>query len=76
MKLVEFKSVDREGGETEVFLNPAYVEFLYTTKSKDRVGISLNSGNSIEVNGTLESVKDKIGINIEDSAYRRIDKSH
>jgi hypothetical protein len=76
MKLIEFKSVDNSGKEFTVFINPEYIESVFSGKDINSTGIGLISGNSFEVIDDLETVKEKLDINIEGTAYKRIDKSH
>ncbi|MCJ7449951.1 MAG: hypothetical protein MUO72_19940 [Bacteroidales bacterium] len=76
MKLFEFKAVDNYGNEYTIFINPECIESIYTVTNKSRIGISLVSGNSVEVNHTLKEVKKKLGIDIESTDYKRTDQTH
>jgi hypothetical protein len=76
MRLIEFKSVDNYGNEYTIFINPEYIESIYTVSNKSRIGIGLVSGNSVEVNHTLKEVKEKLGINIEGTDYKRTARAH
>ena len=76
MKLIEFKSVDNYGNELLIFINPEYIESVYTITNKSRIGIGLVSGNPVEVNHTLKEVKKKLGIDIESTDYKRTDQEH
>ena len=76
MRLVEFKAVDNYGNEYTIFINPEYIETIYTVTNKSRIGIGLVSGNPVEVNHTLEEVKEKLGIDIESTDYKRTDQEH
>jgi uncharacterized protein YlzI (FlbEa/FlbD family) len=76
MILIKFKSVDSYGNEHPIFINPEYIESVYTVTDKSRTGISLVSGNSVEVNHTLEEVKEKLSINIEGTDYKRTARAH
>jgi len=76
MKLIEFKSVDNYGNELLIFINPEYIESVYTITNKSRIGIGLVSGNPVEVTHTLKEVIEKLGINIESTDYKRIDQAH
>jgi uncharacterized protein YlzI (FlbEa/FlbD family) len=76
MKLIEFKAIDNFENEYTIFINPEYIESLYTITDKSRIGIGLVSGNPVEVNHTLEEVKEKLGIDIEHGDYKRTDRSH
>jgi hypothetical protein len=74
MKLIEFKAVG--ANDYTIFINPEYIVSVYTFTNKSRIGIGLISGDPVEVNHTLEEVKEKLGINIEDTDYKRSDKEH
>ena len=76
MRLIEFKAVDNYGNEYEIFINPECIESIYTVTNKSRVGISLVSGNPVEVNHTLKEVMKKLNINIESTDYKRTDQEH
>jgi hypothetical protein len=76
MKLIEFKTADNYGNEYIIFINPEYVESIYTVTDKSRIGIGLVSGNPVEVTHTLKEVMGKLGINIESTDYKRIDQEH
>jgi hypothetical protein len=76
MKLIEFKAVDNYGNEYKIFINPDHIESLYTVTNKSRIGIGLVSGNAVEVNHTLKAVKDKLGINVKSTDYKRTDEAH
>ena len=76
MRLIEFKAVDNYGNEYIIFINPECIESIYTVTNKSRIGISLVSGNPVEVNHTLKEVKDKLGIDIESTDYKRTDLEH
>jgi len=76
MRLVEFKSVDNNENEYKIFINPECIESVYTVTNKSRVRIGLVSGNPVEVNHTLQEVKDKLGIDIESTDYKRTDEVH
>jgi hypothetical protein len=76
MRLIEFNAVDNYGNEYLIFINPEYIESIYTITNKSRTGIGLVSGNPVEVNHTLEEVKKKLGIDIKSTDYKRTDKAH
>ena len=76
MRLVEFKSVDNYGNAYTIFINPEYIVSIYTVTNKGRIGIGLVSGNPVEVNHTLEEVKEKLGIDLERGDYKRTDQVH
>jgi hypothetical protein len=76
MRLIEFKAADNFGNEYTIFINPEYIESIYTITNKSRIGIGLISGNRVEVNHTLKGVKKKLGINIEGTDYKRTDLGH
>jgi uncharacterized protein YlzI (FlbEa/FlbD family) len=76
MRLVEFKAVDNYGNEYLIFINPEHIESIYTITNKSRIGIGLISGNPVEVNHTLKEVKDKLGIDIVSTDYKRTDEAH
>ena len=76
MKLVEFKAVDNYGNEYKIFINPEYIESVYTVTNKSRIGIGLVSGNPVEVNDTLKEVIKKLSIDIESTDYKRTDEAH
>ena len=76
MKLVEFKTADNHGNEYTIFINPEHIESVYTVQDKSRIGIGLVSGNPVEVNQTLEEVKEKLGLDIERTDYKRTDETH
>ena len=76
MKFIEFKAVDNYGNEYKIFINPECIESIYTVTNKSRVGISLVSGNPVEVNHTLKEVMKKLSINIESTDYKRTDEAH
>jgi uncharacterized protein YlzI (FlbEa/FlbD family) len=76
MRLIEFKAVDNYGNEYKIFINPECIESVYTITNKNRVGISLISGNPVEVNHTLKEVMKKLSINIESTDYKRTDLEH
>ena len=76
MNLIEFKAVDNYGNEYKIFINPECIESIYTVTNKSRVGISLVSGNPVEVNHTLKEVMKKLNINIESTDYKRTDLEH
>ena len=76
MKLIEFKAVDNYGNEYRIFINPDHIETIYTVANKSRIGIGLVSGNPVEVNHTLKEVKEKLGIDIESTDYKRTDEAH
>ena len=76
MRLIEFESVDNYGNEYSIFINPEYIESVYTITNKSRIGIGLVSGNPVEVNHTLKEVKEKLGIDIESTDYKRTDQDH
>ena len=76
MKLIEFKAADNYGNEYAIFINPEYIESIYSITNKSRTGIGLVSGNPVEVTHTLKEVKEKLGINIESTDYKRTDEVH
>jgi hypothetical protein len=76
MRLIEFKAVDNYGNEYEIFINPEFIESIYTVTNKSRTGIGLVSGNPVEVNHTFKEVKKKLGIDIECTDYKRTDEAH
>ena len=76
MKLIEFKAIDNYENEYTIFINPEYIESIYTVTNRSRIGIGLVSGNPVEVNHTLKEVKEKLGINIESTDYKRTDQAH
>jgi len=76
MRLIEFKSVDNYGNEFKIFINPEYIESVSTITNKSRIAIGLVSGNSVEVNHTLEEVVEKLAVNIESTDYKRTDQTH
>ena len=76
MKLIEFKAVDNYGNAYKIFINPECIESIYTVTNKSRIGIGLVSGNPVEVNHTLKEVKDRLGIDIESTDYKRTDQEH
>jgi uncharacterized protein YlzI (FlbEa/FlbD family) len=76
MRLIEFKAVDNYGNEYKIFINPECIESIYTVTNKSRIGIGLVSGNPVEVNNTLKEVKNKLGIDIESTDYKRTDEAH
>jgi uncharacterized protein YlzI (FlbEa/FlbD family) len=76
MKLIEFKTADNYGNGYTIFINPEYIESIYTVTNKSRIGIGLISGNPVEVNHTLKEVIEKLGIDIESTDYKRIDQEH
>ena len=76
MRLIEFKAIDNNENEYEIFINPEHIESLYTLKSNNRIGIGLASGNPVEVTNTLKEVIEKLGINLESTDYKRTDQEH
>jgi uncharacterized protein YlzI (FlbEa/FlbD family) len=76
MRLIEFKSVDNYGNEYLIVINPEHIESIYTITNKSRTGIGLVSGNSVEVNHTLKEVKEKLGIDIKSTDYKRTVRAH
>jgi hypothetical protein len=50
MRLIKFKSVDNYGNEFIMVFNPEHIESFYTVTNISRTGISLVSGNPVEVN--------------------------
>jgi len=49
MRLIEFKAIDNNENEYEIFINPEHIESLYTLKSNNRIGIGLASGNRLRL---------------------------
>ena len=76
MKLIEFKAIDNYENEYAIFINPVYIESIYTVTNTNRIGIGLVSGNPVEVTHTLKEVTEKLGINIECTDYKRTDQEH
>ena len=76
MKLIEFKAADNFGNDYTIFINPEYIESIYSITNKSRTGIGLVSGNPVEVTHTLKEVIKKLGINIESTDYKRTDEAH
>lgn len=76
MKLIQFKSADNNGNEYTIFINPEYIESIYTITNKSRIGIGLISGNPVEVNHTLKEVMEKLSTNIDSTDYKRTDLEH
>jgi uncharacterized protein YlzI (FlbEa/FlbD family) len=76
MRLIEFKGIDSYENGYTIFINPEFIESIYTVTNRNRIGIGLVSGNPVEVNHTLEEVKEKLGIDIERSDYKRTDQTH
>ena len=76
MRLVELKAVDNDGNGYIVFINPEYIESLYTVPNKGRTVIGMISGNPVEVNHTVKEVIGKTGLNIERTDYKRTDQVH
>lgn len=76
MKLIEFKAADNYGNEYVIFINPEYIESIYSITNKSRTGIGLVSGNPVDVTHTLKEVIEKLGINIESTDYKRTDQVH
>jgi uncharacterized protein YlzI (FlbEa/FlbD family) len=76
MRLIEFNAVDNYENEYLIFINPEHIESIYTITNKSRIGISLVSGNQVEVNHTLEEVIKKLGIDIKSTDYKRTARAH
>jgi hypothetical protein len=76
MKLIEFNGIDNYENEYTIFINPEYIESIYTVTNRSRIGIGLVSGNPIEVKHTLKEVIEKLDINIETTDYKRTDREH
>ena len=76
MRLIEFKAIDNYENEYAIFINPEYIESIYTVTNTNRIGIGLVSGNPVEVNHTLKEVKKKLGIDIKSTDYKRSDEAH
>ena len=76
MRLIELNAIDNNGNEYKIFINPECIESIYTVTDKSRIGISLVSGNPVEVNHTLKEVKEKLGIDIESTDYKRTNEAH
>jgi uncharacterized protein YlzI (FlbEa/FlbD family) len=76
MILIKFKAADDYENEYTVFINPEYIESIYTVTNKSRIRIGLISGNPFEVTDTLKEVMEKLGNNIESTDYKRTDLKH
>ena len=76
MKLIEFKAADNYGNEYTIFINPEYIESVYTVTNKDRIGLGMVSGNPVEVTHTFKEVAEKLGIYTESTDYKRTDEEH
>jgi uncharacterized protein YlzI (FlbEa/FlbD family) len=76
MRLIEFNAFDNYGNEYLIFINPEHIESIYMITNKSRIGISLVSGNPVEVNHTLEEVIKKLGPDIKSTDYKRTARTH